>query len=280
MLGICSLFIPASSPNMINAGLSISCDSFIFDLEDAVSIEEKDSARDILRYALPLFRNKNTAIRINCKDGCWKEDLTLLNDLNINTVVLPKVDEEFVREVSLILDRYNSSTNIALLIERASSLENLSRIATASSRVSSLLLGGEDYCLDMGVERTVGGQEIYYARNRLSNLAHSYNLEALDTPFSDTSAVESLESDSKLAKSLGFTGKLAINPIQISTIEEVFLPSEDEVGWAKLILDAANTPENKGKGAFSLRGKMIDLPIIKRAEKVIERSLLGGKKVC
>jgi citrate lyase subunit beta/citryl-CoA lyase len=279
MLGVCSLFIPASAPNMVNAGLSIDCNSFIFDLEDAVKIEEKDSARDILRYAIPIYDGKNIAIRINCYEGCWKEDLTLFNDFNIDTVVLPKADARFVSEVSALLDQYKSNAKIAILTELATSLENLPQIVKASTRVSSLLLGAEDYCLDMGIERTAVGQEIFYARNRLSNVARSYELEALDTPFSNTSDMESLEKDSLLAKSLGFTGKLAINPLQISTIQNVFLPSRDEVNWAKLVLDAVNDPENKGKGAFSLQGKMIDLPIIKRAEKLLNRYLAGGGKV-
>ncbi len=103
-------------------------------------------------------------------------------------------------------------------------------------------------------------------------------MEALDTPFSNTSDMKSLEIDSVLAKSLGLTGKLAINPVQIATIQNVFLPSQDEVNWAKLVLAAANDPGNKGKGAFSLQGKMIDLPIIKRAQKLLNCYLAGGGK--
>lgn len=277
MLGICSLFIPASSVRMINAGLSVDCDTFIFDLEDAVSIEEKDTARDILKYALPLYEDKKVAIRINCKDGCWKDDLELFKYNNVNTIVLPKADEEFVSEVSFILDQYKSNAKIAILIELASSLENLQQIVKASSKVSSLLLGGEDYCLDMGIERTTNGDEIFYARNRLANVARAYELEAIDTPCSDITNMDFIEKDSKLAKSLGFTGKLAINPVQISIIQQVFLPTVDELNWAKLVINAVNDPENKGKGAFSFEGKMIDLPIIKRAEKVLGVYSTGGK---
>lgn len=272
MLGVCSLFIPASAPRMINASFSMKADSLIFDLEDAVHVEEKDSARMILAYALPLFKNRNIAIRINCSTSCWREDLELLRTGIVHNIIVPKAKADHIKDISDALDSMGVNADIAALIESTESLEELSQIAKSSPRVTGLLMGGEDYSLDLGTERSKAGNEILYARIKIANVASAYHLESLDTPFSDTNDMEGLERDAAYAKGLGFTGKLAINPLQVPVIQKVFYPSEKEVTWAKRIMEAVQRPENKGKGAFSLDGKMIDLPVIKRAEKTMARA--------
>lgn len=269
MLSVCSLFIPASAPGMIQAGLSLRPDSLIFDLEDAVSLEEKDAARELLRSALPLFKGKNVAVRINSMDGCWKEDLNLACSPVIRTIVVPKADAKAIATIDAALQDIGGEAHIAALIESASSLENLPAIVESSPRLSALLLGGEDYCLDMGIERSIAGEEIFYARTRICTMAHAHNLEVLDTPFPGTDNFGDLENDTRRAKSLGFTGKLAINPHQITTIQKIFRPSEEELLWARTVVAAASDPANKGKGAFSVKGKMIDRPVIKRAERTV-----------
>lgn len=275
MLGVCALFIPASTPRMINAGFSLYPSSIIFDLEDAVSIDEKDSARQVLQNVLPIFRDRNIAVRINSSDACWKEDIELVKTGIVNTLVVPKARAEFIRELSAVLDSWEIPTQIAALIESTESLEELSQIAISSKRVCSLLMGGEDYSLDLGVERTPEGTEIQYARAKLANIAAARHIEALDTPFVNVEDMEALKKDSEYAKSLGFTGKLAINPLQIDTIKQVFLPSEQDIEWAKMVIEAVGKPENKGKGAFSLKGKMVDLPVIKRAERTLEKAKMA-----
>ena len=272
MLGVCSLFIPASVPRMINASLSVQSDSLIFDLEDAVHLEEKDSARVLLAQALPLFADRNIAIRINCSEGCWREDIELLRSGLVHNIIVPKAKAAHLAQISAILDEMNVDVDIAALIESTESLEELSQIATASPRVKSLLLGGEDYSLELGVERTREGSELLYARTKLANVASAYHLEALDTPFVDTNDTEGLTRDAIYAKGLGFTGKLAINPLQIAAIQKVFYPTEKEILWARRVLDAVADPENSGRGAFSLDGKMVDLPVIRRAEKTLARA--------
>lgn len=280
MLGVCSLFIPASAPRMINASFSFQADSLIFDLEDAVHAEEKDSARTLLFYALPHFEGRNIAVRINCQEGCWRDDIELLRSGQVKTLVVPKARASFILELSDILEDMGADTDIAALIESAESLEQLSDIACASPRVTSLLMGGEDYSLDLGTDRTIGGEEILYARMKIANVAAAYRLEALDTPFADTDDMQGLKNDSTYAKKLGFSGKLAINPLQISVIHNVFYPTDKEIQWAMAISEAVNKPENKGKGAFPLHGKMVDLPIIKRAELILARSASRGGGTC
>lgn len=275
MIGVCGLFVPASSPKMINKSMSTKVDTLIFDLEDAVSIDEKDSARELLLQALPLFKERNIAVRINGDTGCWEEDIEILRGGYVDTVIIPKARATHIKKVSAILDDMGVNTKIAVIIESADSLEELSDIAKSSIRLTSLLMGAEDYSLDLGVERTKEGYEVLYPRMKLANVAAAYHIEALDTPFADTKNIDGLRADAIFAKGLGFTGKLAIHPQQISTIEDIFYPTEKEIEWAKLVLEAVAAPENKGKGAFALQGKMIDLPIIKRAQKTLDR---GSKK--
>lgn len=271
MLGICSLFVPASAPRMINASFCSQADSLIFDLEDAVHLEQKDSARMLLSQALPLFAGKNLAIRINGSDGCWREDLELLRLGVVKNIIVPKATSEHLHRIAAVLDELHAEVDVAALIECTQSLAELDQIA-ASPRVTGLLMGGEDYSLDLGVERTREGSEILYARMKIANTAAAYHLEALDTPFSDVTDQEGLLWDCRYAKGLGFTGKLCINPLQTASIQSVFRPNAQEVDWARRVLQAVRLPENSGKGAFSLDGKMVDLPVIRRAEKTLARA--------
>ena len=276
MLGICALFVPSSSPRMINAALSSEADTIIFDLEDAVHISEKDSARIVLSYALPLFADRNTCVRINADGGCYEEDLELFRSGLIKNVIIPKAMPEHTKKVSCILDQMNADTDIAVLIETPESLEALREIIASSKRISSILMGGEDYSLELGTERTPGGDEILYPRIKIANMAKAYELESLDTPYADVQNIPGLIKDCEYAKGLGFTGKLAINPLQTGEIQRIFRPSDKEVRWAKRVIEAAALPDNAGKGAFSLDGNMIDLPIIKKAQKILMRA--GGDR--
>ena len=264
---------------MINAGLSLQPDSLIFDLEDAVHPDEKDAARSLLQQALPLFSEQNVAVRINCSEGCWREDLELVKNHDVKMIVVPKAQADFLEEIHILLDSWNCSTKIAALIESASSLENLEKIILSTPRVFALLLGAEDYCLDMGIERSVSGEEILYARSRVCNKAHAFGLEALDTPFVGIADNEALQQDAALAKRLGFTGKLSINPHQIHIIQQTFRPTEEEITWAKRVIELVSDPANKAKGAISLDNKMIDLPIIKRAEKTLALHAAQGGNI-
>jgi len=256
---------------MVNAGLSLPVDSLIFDLEDAVSPSEKDSARELLRHALPLFAGRTVAVRINGNDGCWEEDLELFRGSGADVVVAPKAEAFFLAELSVRLDEFGSKAGLAALIETTYAVESLPDIATCSDRLTSLLFGGEDYSLDLGVERTLAGEEIQYARARISNTAHAHGLEALDTPFVATGDDAALEQDARHARSLGFTGKLSINPNQVRTIRRAFAPSREELEWAGRVVRAAEDPANRGKGAIALDNKMIDEPIVKRARLMLSR---------
>lgn len=264
------LFMPGNNPSMIINADILGADSIILDLEDAVSIEEKDSARILVREGIKKisFDNSELVVRINPLDTYGIKDIEEIKGLNIDTILLPKANKKDV----LLLDEYLIGTDIKIipLIETAIGLENVFSIITASNRIDGVLLGGEDLTTDMGIKRTKEGNEIYYARCKVVAAAKAARISAIDTPFTDTNDFEGLEKDTITAKSIGMTGKAAINPRGINIIHKVFSPSEEEIRRAIKIMKEQEKAKEKGLGVFSLEGKMIDAPVISRAKNLIE----------
>ena len=164
------------------------------------------------------------------------------------------------------------------LIETALGIEKAFEIAAADPRVAGLFLGGEDLTADLHCKRTKEGQEIFYARTRLVCAARAWGIEAYDTPFTDVEDMEGLRKDTEFAKSLGFAGKAVISPRHVDIVNEVFSPTEAEIEYAHDVMDAIEEGKRQGKGVISLRGKMIDAPIVKRAMQVLEmeKAIYGG----
>jgi citrate lyase subunit beta/citryl-CoA lyase len=281
IIGRTALFIPASSPGMIYSAAAFDADSYIFDLEDAVSHDEKDAARDLLSRALTGFKDKNIMIRINALSSpYWEEDLAMGIKSGAGAFVIPKATPKDVALVSDRIGQSNLDIAIVALIETTRSVEDITDIIKSSPRVCAILFGAEDYCTNLGVKRTKEGNEILYARARLANAAHAFGIEALDTPFTDIDDLEGLKKDAENAKAMGYTGKAAINPRQTSTINGVFGASQNEIEQAWRIINAMEKAKLAGKGVFQLDGEMIDAPIVERARKLIERSMRRGEKCC
>jgi citrate lyase subunit beta / citryl-CoA lyase len=282
MIGRTALFIPASSPGMLSAAVTVEADSLIFDLEDAVSIGEKDAARDLLARALPLFKRKSgILVRINPLFTPYgREDIDMVLAMKINSIVLPKATPGDVAELALLLGDQRPDITIIPLIETARSVEEISDIIRSSPRVIAIIFGAEDYSLSLGVQRTKENNEIFYARTRLANAASAFGIEALDTPFTDVDDPEGLKIDAQQAKALGYTGKAAINPRQIEVLNAVFAPKKAEIDQAVRIINAMEKALQQGKGVFQLDGKMIDAPIVERAKKLIEQVKSRGDICC
>lgn len=273
------LFLPGNNPNMLINGNCLGADSYIFDLEDAVSPSEKDAARILVRNTLKYmdFGTSEKVVRINSVDTeYWKEDIDVILPYKPNFILLPKVN---TKEDVLKLDEYmkkveekagfKEDIGIIALIETALGVENAFQIATSTNRVKGMLLGAEDLTSDLECKRTKEGREIEYSRTRLVVAARAAGIDVFDTPFTDVKDDEGAKSDSLLAKSLGFTGKACISPRHVEIINDVFTPTMEEIEYAFLVIEAIKLAKEQGKGAISLRGKMIDAPIVARAEKVI-----------
>lgn len=274
------LFLPGNTPNMLINGSCLGSDAVIFDLEDAVSPTEKDAARILVRNTLRYmdFRGCETIIRINSTDTpYWKADLEAMMPQKPQLILLPKTGSpkdilEVDAWMSQLEDRLGMERNtvgLMALIETALGVENAFAIATASSRVKALFLGAEDLTADLQCKRTKEGREIEYARTRLVAAARAAGVDVYDTPFTDVNDDEGIWTDTRLAKALGFTGKASISPRHVEVINQVFSPTEAEIDYAYEVMEAIALAKQQGRGVIALRGKMIDAPIVARAQQTI-----------
>lgn len=275
------LFLPGNNPNMIiNAGC-LGADAVIFDLEDAVAPAEKDAARILVRNTLRHsdLSGCEVVVRINSVDTeYWRSDIDFILPEAPDVILLPKAStpadvlaaDAYMSEVEAKLGIKNGTVALMPLIETALGVENAYAIASASKRVCALFLGAEDLTADLRCKRTKEGREIEYARQRLVVAARAAGVEVYDTPFTDVNDDEGIVVDATLAKSLGFSGKASISPRHVDVINTVFSPTMAEIDYAYEVLDAIELAKKQGKGAVSLRGKMIDAPIVARAEQTIK----------
>jgi len=278
--------MPGNNPGMLqNAGI-LGADSIILDLEDAVSLTEKDSARILVREALKNveYGNVEVVVRVNPFNSEFaKVDIDEIARVKPNALMIPKATEEELIAIDKMLINIESeegfdagSIKLIPIVETAYGLENVYSIIKSCDRIVAVLLGGEDLTSDLGIVRTKEGGEILYARNKVAVACRAMKVDSIDTPFTDTNDFEGLEIDTRKAKSLGFTGKAAISPKHIDTIQYVFAPSEAEIKHARRVLEAMEEAESEGKGVFSLDGKMVDAPIINRAKNTVELARLLG----
>lgn len=283
------MFLPGNSPGMLMNGTVLPADCLILDLEDAVSPDQKDAARLLVRNALDTFDygRRELLVRINdLGTPYWQDDLRCVLPAGPHLIMPPKVSgaedikvlDAFITEQEQLLGRAPGSFGILPLIETALGVEHAFEIASASSRIRGLFLGGEDLSADLRCPRTKEGQEIFYARTRLVVAARAASVDVIDTPFTDTNDQEGLAADARFAKSLGFTGKAVISPRHLETVNEVFSPSEKDILWARDVMAAIEMGIKLGKGAVSLHGKMIDKPIVMRAEQILaaEKAIAEG----
>lgn len=270
------LFIPANTPGMLQSANIFATDSVIFDLEDAVSVDQKDAARSLLKNFLNTFTlEKEVIVRINSIDTKYFiEDIKEIVSDKIDAVMLPKanVDSilklvEFLKTEELV-KKMTKKILIIPIIEEALSVLQVEEIVKLD-RVNGLLLGAEDLTNNLEIERTKQGDEILYPRYKIAYACKAYNIDAIDTPFTDVNDMDGLKADCLKAKAIGLTAKAAIHPNQIEIINESFSPTKQQIDYAKkVILAASNTTE----GVFSLDGKMVDKPIIERSKKILEKA--------
>lgn len=272
-------FVPANNPGMLMSADILGADSVIFDLEDAVAITEKDSARELLSQALKTFDYSNieVVVRINPPDsGFAKDDLKALAGLPVDAILLPKATVATVREVSPWLDEINFSGSLIALIESALGVEEAFDLIRQDPRLDGVLLGGEDLTSDLGVARTKSGNEINYARTRVVSACRAAKITCIDTPWTDSEDLEGLAKDTEYARSIGFDSKSSINPRHIPIIHDIFAPKKSEVLYALRVMEAKDLAAQEGKGVFSLDGKMVDAPIINRAQQTLDLATALG----
>ena len=274
------LFLPGNTPNMLINGNCLGADAVIFDLEDAVSPTEKDAARILVRNTMRYmdFRGCEIIVRINSIDTpFWKKDIDQILPQKPGLILLPKTGsaadvqeaDAYISQVEEKLGMEKNTVGLMPLIETALGVENAFAIASASKRVKALFLGAEDLTADLQCKRTKEGREIEYARTRLVVAARAAGVDVYDTPFTDVNDDEGIIKDAQLAKALGFTGKASISPRHVEVINSVFSPTQKDVDYAYEVMEAIAFAKEQGRGAIALHGKMIDAPIVARAQQTI-----------
>ena len=283
------LFLPGNTPNIIVNGDALGADNVILDLEDAVSPDQKDAARILVRNAIKTigFDNVELTVRINSLDTpYWKDDLEEIVPLSPDLIMPTKVNsaadvltlDAAIAEIEKKSGLAAGTVKLIPLIETAQGLENAAAIAAACPRVAAIFLGAEDLTADLRCPRTKEGTEIFYARSRMVSAARAAGVDVYDTPFTDVNDDEGIVRDAQFARSMGFTGKACISPRHVRAVNEAFSPTQKEIDYAYEVLEASRQAKEQGRGAISLHGKMIDKPIVLRAEQTIAmaEAIKGG----
>ena len=278
------LYLPGNTPSMmLNAGIH-DPNGIILDLEDSVAFSKKKEAQLLVRNALRgiNFYGAERMVRIN-QFPKGLEDLKYLVPHNVHMLLVPKCEgaeqiKDLEEKIEEIKKQYNIDRPVLLMpiIESALGVEKAFEIATASENVVALAIGLEDYTADLGTRRTNEAVESFYARTRLVNACKAARIQAIDSVFSDVGDMEALRENVKVSKGLGFEGMGCIHPRQIKVIHESFAPEPDEIEKAKKVVNAFIDATEKGLGVVSLGTKMIDPPVVKRAETTINLAISLG----
>ena len=278
------LYLPGNQAKlMLNAGIH-QPDAIILDLEDSVAPDEKDVARLIVRNALRTldFFGAERMVRIN-QGKIGLKDLEEIVPQNVHLILVPKVENaKQLNEVDDKIQQIRKDCGrkepvfLMPILESATGILNSLEIAKASKSNVAIAIGLEDYTADIGVQRTNKGHESLFARSQVVNAARSAGIQAIDTVFSDVNDEDGLRTSVQEAKELGFEGKGCIHPRQIKPVHEELAPSESEIEKAKKIIRAFVEAEAKGQGVVSLGSKMIDPPVVKRAQNTINLAVATG----
>lgn len=282
-----ALFMPGNHPGMLLSAAILGADSVILDLEDAVALNAKDSARILVREAIQSldFNQVEVMVRINPVGSFdWQKDLDHIVQAKPDCIMIPKAAKEDLQAVEAYVSKLEEQHQLThrcqffLIAETAYGVETLVETLRASNRIAGVLLGAEDLTADMGIARTKGGQEIAYARAKVAMACQAFHVQAMDTPFTDVEDFAGLRQDTIYAKSIGMKGKALINPRQVDIVHEVFAPTAEEITYAQTILTLHQQAQEEGIGVFSYQGKMVDLPILLRAQSIMDQARKLGLK--
>ena len=277
------LFVPGQRARFYEKLVEFRPDAVIIDLEDAVAPAEKPLARTMVRERLggPLLAGFQVFVRVNSVDSpFFRDDVRGVVAPGLDGVFLPKAaNAGAIQEVNMLLAQAELREGLPLggirivpIVETVSGALNARELAVASPRVMALAFGAEDFTLDLGVERSRDGIETRYPRAQVALAAHGAGRLAIDTPWTAIDDAEGLRRETIEGRQFGYTAKQAIHPSQIGPIHEVFTPTPQEVAWARRVVDAYDAALADGTGAINLDGKLIDVPMVARAQRVLERA--------
>ena len=281
------LYMPGDNWKMITKSITLGVDSICMDMEDGTAINKKAEARATIAKALQEldFGASEKLTRINSVGSGWeKDDIEAVLPHHPDGIVIPKVESfEQVEWASRIIEDAElkngwkvNSIRILIGVETAKGILNLKEIA-AHPRLDAVIFGGEDFAASIGAVRTKDAIELLYARQAVIVACAAYDLQPIDIVTIDYKDLEALKVEAEFGAGLGFSGKQIIHPNQVSVVQEAFTPSDDSIAYARRIVETFEASQKEGKGAYALDGKMIDMPLLKNAQKVLARAKAAGK---
>jgi len=280
--------MPGDDRRKIEKSTTLGVDCICMDMEDGTAINKKVEARAVISQAMKElnFGDSERCIRINSiGSGFEKDDLASALAAKPDSIVVPKIETaEQVKWVSEQIETYELSNklnigSIRLLIglETAKGILNLKEIAEADKRLEAIIFGAEDYGASIGATRTKEGIEVLYARSAVVAACAANDLQAIDMVYIDFKDSDGLRAEAEQGAGLGFSGKQIIHPNQVQVTQEAFTPSDKAIEYAQRVVESFEASQKEGKGAFALDGKMIDMPLLKNAQKVLDRAKAAGK---
>lgn len=276
------LYMPGDNWKMITKSITLGVDSICMDMEDGTAINKKAEARATIAKALQEldFGASEKLARINSIGSGWeKEDIAAVLPYHPDGIVIPKVESfeqvewagKIIEDAELKNGWQVNSIRILIGVETAKGILNLREIA-AHPRLDAIIFGGEDFAASIGAIRTKDAVELLYARQAVILACAAYDLQAIDIVTIDYKDLDALKVESEFGAKLGFSGKQIIHPNQVQVVQEAFTPSDEAIAYAKRIIETFEASQKEGKGAYSLDGKMIDMPLLKNAQKVLARA--------
>jgi len=280
------MFVPGNNPGMMADAHIYGPDSIMLDLEDSVTMTEKDAARLLVYNALKSvdYGDTEMVVRVNPLNTPYgRKDVEAVVRAGVDVIRMPKTEtaDEIV-ELEQEIERVEKEigclgrTKIMAAIESTLGVINAYAIATASKRMMGIALGAEDYCANLKTQRTTEGTELLLARQTIVVAARAAGIDALDTVYSNLNDMENFRREVELIKALGFDGKSIINPRQIEIVNAVFAPSQKAIDKARTIIAAIKEAEQKGSGVIAVNGKMVDKPVVIRAQRTIDLAIASG----
>jgi citrate lyase beta subunit len=280
------LYVPGDDRHKIDKALTLGVDCICMDMEDGVAISRKAEARLSIAGALGElnFGRSERLARINSVGSdLAKEDIQAVLPCHPDGIVIPKLEElaqiqwasDIIEAAELQRGWPINSIRILVDVETAKGILNLKEIAS-HPRLDGIIFGGEDFAVSIGATRTKEAFELLYARQALLTAAAAFGLQAIDIVAIDFKDLDSLRLESEFGARLGFSGKQIIHPSQVEPVQTAFTPSAETVAHARRVVDAFESNQKQGKGAFAMDGKMIDMPLVKNAQRVLDRARAAG----
>jgi citrate lyase subunit beta-like protein len=281
------LYMPGDDRHKIEKALTLDVDCICIDMEDGVALNRKTEARQICAAALRelKFGSSEKLARINAVgSGLEIEDIEVILPSRPDGIVVPKV--ESLEQIEWVSEKIEAeelehgwplnSIRLIVDVESAKGMLALNKIAS-HNRLEALIFGAEDYAVSIGAVRTAEAWEVFAARSLVVMNAKAFGLQAIDMVTVDYRDLERVRREAVFGAQLGFTGKQVIHPAQVGPVQEAFTPNDESIENARRLVEAFSAHQKDGKGAFALEGKMIDMPLVKAAQGVLERARAAGK---